>query len=370
MLRNQSANLTEIFKNYRRRDSLDLYLNDGEALHLSRGAITRGNIEYKNWIRSIEEMRTSIDAGVDRVTVNCQNVDSLLGFNLASNLRLLDYATADVGKQYQSMTNPALVEDIPQLFRSVLANAEAGEKTISFEVIADYESLGSIIASRSLSPLSPWRSLNGIEVTQTPVVANPKTREDFIKNGVEWEFGGWEFFEEPSSNLPGAGGNDGGTGGGIDPCFTGETLVWTPDGEIPIGEIKERFERGNKSVYSFDPLTGRIIEDEIAEVFEHQVTGFFTFHLSHATTRVTKEHPFLIEFGQFRQADELTRGDSTKIFNRGWHYSVLEQIKWNSDETETVWNIHVAQNQTYFANRNAVHNLKDRSEFEVQYSRY
>jgi hypothetical protein len=357
--REWSTDLEEIHQAYRRRDTLDLYLNDDSELHLSRGSVTRSLVSYENVIRSVSDLRGTIDAGVDRVTINCQNVDSLLGFNLASNLRLLDYAIADYGRIYQSERNLSLKEDIPEFFRGVLANAECDEQNISFEFIDTLESLGSIVASRSLSPLSAWRSLNGIEVTAAATVTNPKTRADFIANGKEWEFGGWEFFEEPVSNLPGTGGNDGGTGTGT--CFPGHTKIWTPRGEFSFSEIDDRFQNGINSIYSFNPHTGEVEIDEIEEIFIHQSSGYFTLEFEHREVDVTREHPFLIDWGLFRPADGFNRLDTTKIFlteSKTWVNSRLLKIKWNSDLKETVFNCRVKKNGTYFANGCAVHNSK------------
>lgn len=364
MPRDWSEDLQEIHQAYRRRDTLVLYLSDDSTLYLSRGNVTRGLIAYNNAISSVDDLRTSIESSIDRITINCQNVDSLLGFQLASNLRLLDYAVAEYGRIYQSLRNPSLLEDIPQMFRAVLANAEVNETRMSFEVIVDYESLGSIIASRSLSPLSAWRGLNGIEVTAAGTVTNPKTRLDFIANGKEYEFGGWEFFEEPASNLPGTGGNPGGGGSGT--CFTRDTKIWTPSGEIAFTELKDRFDKGVRSIVSFNPQTGEIENDEIEEIFVHQVNGFYTLDFQHGKVNVTPEHPFFVDFDSFKIADKFTRLDTTKIMAIGlypigslrWIDSKLLSIKWNSDIPTTVYNCRVKKNQTYFANKCGVHNSK------------
>lgn len=359
-MREWAGDLQTILQSYRRRDWLDLYLADDSVLNLSRGAVNRNSIVYDNWIASVEELNCSIESSVDRITIHCQNVNSLLGFNVASNLRLLDYAIGKYGKIYQSVRNPSLSEDLDS-FNGVLANAEVNEKRISFEFVVDYESLGSLVSNRGLSPRCWWTYKNGIECTSTSLLPTcPKTRAACIKRGAEKDFGGWEFFEEPTSDLPSGGGNQ-----NPGPCFTGETFIWTPDGDVPIGEIRERFERGKKSVYSFNPLTGEIIEDEIVEVFEHTAKHFFTFDFEHAAVNVTPEHPFLVDWGEFKAADKFKRGkDTTKIYDREWSNSKLKRIKQNSDRHETVWNFHVKNNCTYFANQCAVHNSKSPIEYE------
>ena len=247
-------------------------------LRLSRGKVIRGANTYENWIRSVDELRFSTESSIDRITITCQNVNSTLGFNLASNLRLLDYALADYGKIYESLRTPGLVDDIPQVFRGVLANAESDEQNISFELIVDYESLGAIVASRALSPRCWWTYKNGVECTSTSGEATcPQTRSACVKRGVEKDFGGWEAFIEPVSSPPGSGGNDGGGIGGGGTCFTLDTPVWTPDGDIPIGELTS----ATGSFHSTSRPVSSILTIEITEVLDHETTGYYTFEFEH-----------------------------------------------------------------------------------------
>lgn len=353
MPRTWSTDLQTIHQAYRRRDTLDLYLNDESELHLSRGAVTRSAIDYENVISSVSELRTSIDSGVDRVTIECQNVDSLLGFNLASGLRLLDYAVGDYGKIYQSFRTPSLVEDIPQVFRGVLANAEASETKISFEFVVDFESLGSIIASRGLGPRCWWRNQNGIECEA--VAACSQTR---FTCESEKDFGGWEFFEDPASNVPGDGGNDDG-GIGTGECFLGRHLVTVPEGTVRLDELQARFNEGKRTIISVDPQNGRLEVDEILEVFESERTGFYTLTFEHGEFHVTRDHPFLVDWNTFRPADQLKRGDTAKTLAGRWFDSPLRRIKWNSDRTEKFYCCRVKKNQTLIVDNFAVHNRSE-----------
>lgn len=362
MPRTWSSDLQTIFQAYKVRHTLDVYLNSGDLLQLSRGYVERDTIVYNNWITSIDDLAASIEQSVDRVTVKCQNINSELGFNLASDLRLLDYAVGQYGKQYQSVRNPALIEDFPNVFPGVLANAEVDEKYFSFEFVVDYESLGNIIALRGMSPKCWWTYKNGIECTSTSALPTcPHTRAGCIERGAEKDFGGWEFFEEPTSSQPGSGGNQ---GGGIGGCFLGETLVWTPEGEIPIGEMSERFANGKRSIYSFDPATGEISEDEIEAVWVQTINGFFTLGFESGKINVSAPHRFLTDFGKFSPADNFRRYDTTKVLkDHQWLDSQLQTIKWNSDKTETVFNLRVKKNRTFFAHRFAVSNSKTPNDF-------
>lgn len=356
MPRPWTTDLQNILKSYKRRDTLDIYLNNGQMLRLSRGKVIRGSVLiYDNWIRSVDELRFSTESSIDRITITCQNVNSSLGFNLASNLRLLDYALANYGKIYESLRTPGLQADIEQVFRGVLANAESDEENISFELIVDYESLGAIVASRALSPRCWWTYKNGVECTSTSGETTcPQTRSACVKRGVEKDFGGWEAFIEPVSSPPGSGGNEGGGIGGGGTCFTLDTPVWTPNGHIPIGELVP-----GQRVVSFNEQTGELnYNDEITEVLDHETTGYYTFGFEHGELNVTPEHPLLVANNIFVLADMFQLGDTVKVVKRGWEDSALRNIRWNSDAKVKVRNLHVRGNQTYFANRCAVHNVK------------
>lgn len=217
-----SSNLAEILPASKRREMLDIYLNNGEMLHLTRGLVAQEDpespINYQNKIRSISELRKSIDGAIDRITVVCENITSDLGFDLSSNSRLLDFAFAVYGRQYVSIRDENLIEYIPRIFPGIISNVDANEKQIEFELIVDIDSMGAILAARSLSPRCQFSYQNGIECTSTSSETScPKTRDACKARGKEWEFGGTEFFEEPIPIVPngdGGGGIGGGDGGG------------------------------------------------------------------------------------------------------------------------------------------------------------
>lgn len=364
MGRTLSANLQAIFAsgNYARRDALDIYRANNIPLHLSRGAVTRNSIVYDNYIRSVDDLSSSMEQSIDRISITCQNVNSILGFDVASDLRLLDYAIARYGKIYQSYRNPALIEDIPLVFAGVVANAEADEQNVKFELIVDYESMGAIIASRGLSPLSWWTYKNGIESTSTSNLPNSPTRAGYKERGREYEHGGWEFFEEPVSTPPGSGEYN-----PPDPCFLGENRLLTPEGEIPLREARVRFERdGCLKHYSFNPETGEVFEDEVDKFFVHETVGYFDFVFDDGTViNPTKGHPFFVELNKFVAADNLERGKCVKaLLNQNeWFDSRIIKIKWNSDKPATVYNLKSRRFPTYFVNRRGVHNRKRDPEF-------
>lgn len=369
MPRTFSTNLQNIFSlGAIRRDTLDIYKTDDTPVRLSRGLVIRNiggtDVEYNNWIRSIDSFTYGIGSEVDRLTIKGQNVNSVLGLDLASDLRLLDYATGNYGKMYQSRDG-SIIEDFPNIFPCVLANCEVDTRNISFEIISDLYSLGTILASRSNSPRCPFTYKNGIECTSTSSLTTcPKTRAGCAERGKEWEFGGAEFFEEAQPTPPTT---SGGIGGGYNPvdtggtCFLLEDEIWTPKGEIPIGDLPVGRLKTPIKTYSFDKRSGVIREDEIWEVFEHETTGYFSFEFEHSTVHPTPNHRFWVNFNEFKAAEnfKIPQSDvfeTSRAFTNRWIDSKLLKIKWFSDAKVTVRNVHVRYNNTYFVNRCAVSN--------------
>lgn len=227
MPRTPSETLETILPASKRRETLTIYLADDSVLYLSRGAVTKtiegSPVTFQNKIREISGLRQSIDSGVDRITITCENISGTLGNNLASNLRLFDFAFAVYGRIYESIRDSEVTETIETVFSGVIADVLPGETHIDFEIIADYESLGAIVGGRTLSPRCPWKYKNGIECTSESSETDcSKTRAACVVRGKEYQFGGTEFFEEPVATVPagdGSGigtGTGGGGGGGYD----------------------------------------------------------------------------------------------------------------------------------------------------------
>lgn len=136
-------------------------------------------------------------------------------------------------------------------------------------------------------------------------------------------------------------------------CFTLDTPIWTPDGEIPIGEIVV-----GQKVISFDPIGGVVdYDDEVTEVLDHEAGGFYTFEFEHGAINVTPEHRLFRGNNVFVLADMFRIGEIVKAFQDEWADSKLVRIRWSGEKTK-VRNLHVRSNHTYFANRCGVHNAK------------
>ena len=358
----QSPTLSAIFASgsYNRRDTLDLYLADGTIKSLSRGAVTR-NVDgaprvYQDYIRAVGDF-VKTEKEIDRLSITMLNINSELGLLAASDLRLFDYAVADYGRIYQSNINPALVEDFPQVFRSVIASAAITEAALVLSLITDFESLPPTVASRGLKEKCIWGYKQGPECTSTSnQLTCSKTLFACRKRLRPYQFSGWEFFEEPTDSAPGSGGNSGGI---IVGCFSLETQIRLVSGSAAIGSLPLGKLREPIPVYSFNPRTDEIEIDLITEVGEYERTGFYTLEFEHGTLQVTGEHPLYRGLNQFCQVNNWRLNDAAQFEINGWKSSRLLSMKWHGGEKITVRNFNVKKNHTYFANGCAVHNLKD-----------
>ena len=350
-----SANLASIFAggNYSRRETLDLYLANGTVKRLSKGGVVRGGNVYQDYIRSVGDLVRS-EKEIDRLRITCQNVNSELGLLAASDLRLLDYAVADYGLVYQSNVNLSLIEDKPQVFRTVVASAEITETTVTFDLITDFESLIPSVANRGLKEKCSWAYKNGRECTSnSSELTCPKTRIACTRRGKPYQFGGFEFFEEPTDSAPGTPGNS----GGINPCFALDTEIRLVGKSVLFGDLPAGIPSLPIHHYSFNEETSQIEQDEIEEIFEHTAGGYFVLNFGKRVLKVTDNHRLFLGNGVWKAVKDFKIGDSVKFDLNGWVDLPLQSIE-RVFTPILVRNLRSKKNKNYFANDAGAHNAK------------
>lgn len=354
MPREQDSALTSIFSgSHSRRDFCVLYLANGVTKHLSRDKFVRDGIAYQPYIRSVGDLvKTSRE--VDALTLTFQNINSELGLIAASDLRLLDYAVVEYGRRYQSNLNASLITDYPLLFRGVLESAQITERVLQLTLITDFESLGNVIASRQPKEKCVWAYKNGLECTSvSSELTCSKTRFACQKRLKPFQFGGFEYFEEPIDSAPGSAGNEGGVEVISPGCFSLDTKIRLKNSDVEIGNLP----LGSVSIpcISFDPRTEKLSSDRIIFVHEFEKADIYELEFEHGTIRVTAEHPIFRGFGSFRKVGDWRLSDEAKFFNNGWRKSKLMKMRRFVDKI-TVRNVTVEKHETFFANSLAVHN--------------
>jgi len=134
-------------------------------------------------------------------------------------------------------------------------------------------------------------------------------------------------------------------------CFLEGTEITMYDG------IKKNIKLLNVGdiVTSFN-LLGQINASRISKIYEKQVNGYYIISTTNSQIKVTSEHPIYIGNGKFQLVRNLKIGDEIK---RNYENEILNEKVTNVsfiNEQANVYNMHVENDNTYFANDIAVHN--------------
>jgi hypothetical protein len=131
-----------------------------------------------------------------------------------------------------------------------------------------------------------------------------------------------------------------------DVCFTEDTMVLTPNGEISIKELNI-----NDKVIAFDE-NGTLIESFVTETFKHISDDVYLYKFDNGQEiKSTKNHPFYTKDG-FIEIGLLKIGDSVIDL----YGNELLLIEYSKIDDYNVYNIEVDTYHTYIANGIRVHN--------------
>jgi hypothetical protein len=167
------------------------------------------------------------------------------------------------------------------------------------------------------------------------------------------ETGEWNFnFDFINPNDDGGGNNGGGnSGGGGRDCFAPSTPVWTPDGMVPISEIKV----GDK-VFTMDMDTGEVRASEVMETFTAIRSGIVKVETKTNSVVCSNNHRYFTEEGEWRQIHTIN-GENLKTANGPTKVKVTKV-----DGEMKVHNFEVRGTKNYFvgSSKLLVHNHKPR----------
>ena len=122
-------------------------------------------------------------------------------------------------------------------------------------------------------------------------------------------------------------------------CFTGDTLVKTPDGDVAIKDIKV----GDK-VYSFDSKDNTINVAEVIETLDPRESDIIDVSVGDKLVSTTSSQPFLTEDNSFIDVKDMVAGE-TSLKEQG----LVTDIK-HRDKKENVYDIKLSRGDCYFAN--------------------
>lgn len=153
-----------------------------------------------------------------------------------------------------------------------------------------------------------------------------------------------------SQDVIGAALSGGGDGGEVLPCFVGDTLIWMADG---TSKMIQDIEVGKDIVKCFD-LQGNLFVSKVTDKWIHEVDGYLRVCFDDGrVTDVTPNHRYWMKH-HFQPISEI---ESVFHYNSEWQ--VCKTTKKETVRKPTiVCNITVEKYHTYFANGDAVSNVK------------
>ena len=149
------------------------------------------------------------------------------------------------------------------------------------------------------------------------------------------------------------------TGGGGGSCFVKDTLISTPNGQIPIQTLK-----AGDEIYSFDAHNDDISVDTISKLISHtpeeDIYGLYKITTKTNKVTTTGNHPFIKLNPEYNGDDAdwisarlLEVGD--KIYDENGITQIITSIE-KLDYKENTYNFTVKNNHTYVAGGFRVHN--------------
>lgn len=221
--------------------TIDLVFSD-EDYHFATSPLEDVNSnDYTNEIEGVGEIRQTLEAPTDNVSITLQNKDLVLGQHVAANREKWQTATAVLGRYYYEVgadgertgTNEWI-----EMFRGSVQRPEVDdkEKTVQFDLIPDTRSEGNIICTTTLAPICPnnFKDANcGYSGVLTTCNKRLKSPDGCDGRNNSHRFRGMEHRYNPDVSAPGTGGNDGGGSGGC-PELSQYTRVRGENGEIVV----------------------------------------------------------------------------------------------------------------------------------------
>ena len=125
-------------------------------------------------------------------------------------------------------------------------------------------------------------------------------------------------------------------------CFTGDTLIRTDKGLVPIMNIKV-----DDMVCSCDTESGKIGYKKVIELFANSSSQMVYITIDSEVIKSTLEHPFYVEGVGWVLAGNLNIGDEVKLSSQ--ETAIVDDIKiHNLENPITVYNFTVEDYHTYF----------------------
>lgn len=207
--------------------TLDLTFPDATSFKFATAPLTiSGRGTYTNDLEDVGDIRQSLEAPADNVSIGVQNKDRVLGLHVATYWQKWRKAEAVIGRYYRDKVPSPALSDWIEMFRGSVQQPNATDFKVTFDVLTDTLTPGEIITKDSLDPHCQFvfKDPKTCKYVGAETVCdhNLKSLGGCAGRANEEHFGGMEHYYPPDADVPGTGGNTGGGDGGDDdgggPC--------------------------------------------------------------------------------------------------------------------------------------------------------
>jgi hypothetical protein len=214
--------------------TIELTFPDATIFKYATSPMSFSRGDFTNDLENVSEIRQTLDAAVDRVSIGIQNKDRVLGLDVAANWRKWRNCEAVIGRMYYEVKAGAKtgVSEWIEMFRGTVQQPQADDLQVTFDVIPDTIAQGENVANHNLNLPCGWlfKDPKTCAYTGPQTVCDHHLKGNCTDYNNTHHFGGMENYNNPDVVIPGSGGDPtGGDDTGIDPPSHGCPRVdqWT-----------------------------------------------------------------------------------------------------------------------------------------------
>lgn len=304
------------------------------------------------WVKAMDDIDNNARLGWGKY--NNQLMQNMIGTNMANgsghqtaaakqSMMLNSQLASDRANRWQQQYNQNVQDSMKangqlENFYSTLSNlgidyAKLSQQDLStlLNAYQTQSNLYNTMFNAQNSALQPWGQAVALD-------SSPKQTSHEHKEGTETKTGSSENqggFWDTAGNVA----STAGTIMAMGSCFTGDTLVLTPNGNVEIKDIKVGDE-----VYSFDSKDKTLKVAKVTEVLDPQERDITDVYVLDKLVSTTSSQPFLDYTVRFVNVEDMVEGETTLV-----PYGTVSKLV-QRDKKEKVYDIKISTGDCYFAN--------------------
>lgn len=330
----------------------------GQAQGIDQGNLNKLNTQSFDpndnsaWVKAMNDIDNNARLGWGKY--NDQLMQNMIGTNMANgsghqtaaakqSMMLNSQLAADRANRWQQQYNQNVQDTMKangqlENFYSTLSNlgidyAKLSQQDLS-TLLNAYQSQSNLYNSMfnaQNNALSPWGQAVALD-------SSPKQKSHEHKEGTEKRTGSTENQDgvwDTAGNIA----STAGTVMALSSCFTGDTLVTTPNGEVEIKDIKVGDE-----VYARDSKNGESVHAKVTETLDPRESDIIDVYVGDRLISTTPSQPFLSDKDEFVNVEDMVVGETFLQ-----PYGVVTKLV-QRDKKEKVYDIKISNGDCYFAN--------------------